>query len=396
MNDQTELSALRRKAGTGRAPTDGVGMTSAKAFRLALSKAAQVVLGLAVRVQSIKEERMNQPKLLDVLDKDALLLMLEGPFDSKGVAVFDTQALAAVIEVQTLGHVMQTKAADRLPTHTDSAMCEAVLDRVLQEFEGHLATSTAADWATGFRFEKRIESVRLLGLALEDVDYRVFHLPLDLADGAKQGTLLIVFPAEGAGAGQLTSGGEKGWTQAMEKAVCASHVDILAVLHRTQVSLATVRAFQPGDLVTVPKSAVSEVSMEGSDGRVVGVARLGQQNGFRALRISDGLAVAARSAASQIVDITPTDGALGTLPDAMDAPQEIDVPPEMGAPIGEVGDAPMPMVDIPMTPMDPIGAQDGDVLLPEPDMPMMPMENAPMGDVDNIPMAAMPMDIEIG
>lgn len=136
--------------------------------------------------------------------------------------------------------------------------------------------------------------------------------------------------------------------------------------------------------------------MEGSDGRVVGVARLGQQNGFRALRISDGLAVAARSAASQIVDITPTDGALGTLPDAMDAPQEIDVPPEMGAPIGEVGDAPMPMVDIPMTPMDPIGAQDGDVLLPEPDMPMMPMENAPMGDVDNIPMAAMPMDIEIG
>ncbi len=387
MNDQTELSALRRKAGTGRAPTDGVGMTPAKAFRLALSKAAQVVLGLAVRVHSIKEDRLNQAQLLDALDKDALLLMLAGPHGAKGVAVFDTQALAAVIEVQTLGNVMQSEAAHRLPTNTDSAMCEAILDRVLQEFEAHLASSTAADWATGFRFEKRIESVRLLGLALEDVEYRMFHLPLDLADGAKQGTLLIVFPAEGAGVGQLTSGGEKGWTQAMGKAVNASHVDIHAVLHRTQVSLATVRAFQPGDLVKVPKSAISEVEMEGNDGRVVGVARLGQQTGFRALRISDGKAIAAVSVASQIVDITPTDGALNTSP-------EMGAPPEMDIPMGEAGGAPMPMADIPMTPMDPIGAQDGEV--PMPDIPMMPMENAAMGDVDDIPMAAMPMDIEIG
>lgn len=383
MNDQTELSALRRKAGTGRAPTDGVGMTPAKAFRLALSKAAQVVLGLAVRVQSIKEDRLNQAKVLDVLDKDALLLMLEGPHDTKGVAVFDTQALAAVIEVQTLGQVTQSKAPDRLPTNTDSAMCEAILDRVLQEFEGHLATSTAADWATGFRFEKRIESVRLLGLALADVEYRMFHLPLDLADGAKQGTLLIVFPAEGTAAGQRASGGDQGWTQAMEKAVCASHVDIQAVLHRAQIPLATVRAFQPGDLVAVPKSAISEVKMEGTDGRVVGAARLGQQTGFRALRISDGLAISPLSGASQIVDITPTDGALNT-------------PPEMDVPKREAENAAMPMVDIPMTPMDPIGAQDGEAPMPDTDIPMMPMGNAPMGDVDDIPMAAMPMDIEIG
>ena len=383
MNDQTELSALRRKAGTGRAPTDGVGMTPAKAFRLALSKAAQVVLGLAVRVQSIKEDRLNQAQLLDALDKDALLLMLEGPHGIKGVAVFDTQALAAVIEVQTLGNVMQSEAAHRRPTNTDSAMCEAVLNRVLQEFEGHLAASTAADWATGFRFEKRIESVRLLGLALEDVDYRMFHLPLDLADGAKQGTLLIVLPAEGAGRGQLASGGEKGWMQAMEKAVCASHADIQAVLHRAQVSLATVRGFQPGDLVTVPKSAISEVTMEGNDGRVVGVARLGQQNGFRALRISDGLAVTALSEASQIIDTTPVDGAL-------------DTPTEMDVPVAEAEHAAMPMIDMPMAPMDPIGGQDGEVPIPDPDMPMMPMENAPMGDVEAMPMAAMPMDIEIG
>ncbi len=115
MTEQTELSTLRRKAGTGRAPSDGVGMTPAKALRLAVSKAAEVELGLAVRALSIKEEQLNQPQLLDALDGDALLLMLEGPHDARGVAIFDIQALSALIEVQTLGNVIASEAAKRRP-----------------------------------------------------------------------------------------------------------------------------------------------------------------------------------------------------------------------------------------------------------------------------------------
>jgi len=59
MTEQTELSTLRRKAGTGRAPSDGAGMTPAKAFRLAVSKASEVELGLAARAQTIKEEPLR-------------------------------------------------------------------------------------------------------------------------------------------------------------------------------------------------------------------------------------------------------------------------------------------------------------------------------------------------
>lgn len=362
MNDQTDISTLRRKAGAQRVPFEGTGMTPAKAFRLALSKAAQDELYLPVRVLSVKEEQLNQAQLLETLDQDALLLLLEGPQGGKGLAVFDTQVLAAVIEVQTTGHVKQAEAVARRATRTDSAMCETVLDRALREFEGHLADSASADWATGFRFGVRVENTRLLGLALEDVEYRVFQLSLDLADGAKQGVLLIVLPAEGSGGVQCAGHGAESWSQTLEKTVNASHVEISAVLHRAQVSLSVVRDYKPGDLLPVPQLAISEVAMEGADGRIVGRARLGKQNGFRALRMSDGVLMApldvVASASMEMPDITP---------DATEFPAM--------APLGDIE----ALADIPAAPMD-----------------IAPMDDLPTGDAIDIPMAAMPMDMEIG
>ena len=285
MSDQTDLSTLQRKAGSGRAPTDGAGMSPAKAFRLAVSKAAQVELGLAARVLSSKEEQLAQPQVLEALDEGALLLMLEGPQGGTGIAIFDIQVISALIEVQTLGAVMASKAEERSPTRTDSAMCEAILDRILQEFEGHLASENAAEWASGYRFGKRISSVRLLGLALADVPYRMFHLTLDMADGAKTGLLQIALPADGPSRSQVAAGGDNGWSKTMESVVGASHVEILAVLHRAQMALTDVQALQVGDFIKVPKTAISQITMEGSDGVIVGEARLGQQNGYRALRM---------------------------------------------------------------------------------------------------------------
>lgn len=400
MTDQNELSALRRKAGAGRAPSDGAGMTPAKAFRLAISKAAEVELGLAVRVQSFKEQPLNQAQLLEALDGDALLVMLEGPEDSKGVAVFDMQVLSALIEVQTLGQVIRSEAKPRPPTRTDSAMCEATLDRVLQDFEGHLADGSSAVWATGFQFQKQIGSLRLMGLALEDVPYRLFDLQLDLADGAKQGVLQIALPALGVSHKKTDAGGDDGWSQAMENTVGDSHVEISAVLHRVHKSLAAVQALQVGDEIVLPQSCITAVSMEGTDGCIVGVARLGQKNGYRALRMTDAQASEqAQQKAQPLLD--PVAGLPASDASAMGFPAA-DIPnADMAAPMD--GIAMEPLADPMAMPaaMDAMAADVG--AAPMPDLPMMPMESAPLdglagGDEEigmATPMAAMPMDIEI-
>lgn len=402
MTEQTEHSTLQRKAGTGRAPSDGAGMTAPKAFRLALSKAAEVELGMAVRAQTIKEEIFNHSQVLEALDGEALLLLLEGPHDARGVAIFDIQALSAVIEVQTLGNVIASEAATRRPTRIDSAMCEALLDRVLKEFERHLVGTTAADWARGFRFGKQISSLRLLGLALADVPFRLFHLPLDLADGAKQGMLQIVLPAQGVRPQAATAGGDDSWAQAMELAVGEGQVEITGVLHRVQKTLSEVQTMAVGDLINVPQSAVTNIFMEGSDGCEVGSARLGQQNGFRALRVTGADAAVPPMnklvADSLAVDMPAINTPEPELPGEMAAmdmamPAAMDALPDIG---GAAGEPAFPAVDIPMPEMDGAGeaAPMGDL----PDLPMMPMDAAPMEGLDDLamaPMAAMPMDIEI-
>ncbi|HGG64770.1 MAG TPA: FliM/FliN family flagellar motor switch protein, partial [Rhodobacteraceae bacterium] len=307
MGETTGLSTLQRKAGAGRGD-DAPGMTPAKALRLALSKAAQDELLLALRVQGVAESRVNQPGLLGALSDDLLLLLLEGPQGGLGVAALDIQALAALIEVQTMGQVLKSPATQRQATATDSAMCAPLLDRVLQEFEGHLAGSSAERWATGFRFGERVENTRLLGLRIDEADYRLFRISLDMADGAKKGELLLALPAEGCVQRKTGADGGQSWARMLQKAVHVSHAELLGVLHRTQMPLAAVTAFKIGDLLPVPQSAIGEVLLEGADGRAVGVARLGQQNGYRALRIRDGTidgAATGTSASEGMANITP-------------------------------------------------------------------------------------------
>ncbi len=375
MGETTQLTTLQRKAGAGRGESESAGVTPAKALRLALSKAAQDELSLALRVQGVTESRVNQPGLLDALSDDLLLLLLEGPQGGLGVGALDIQALAALIEVQTMGQVLKSPATQRRATATDSAMCAPLLERVLQEFEGHLAGSAAERWATGFRFGERVENTRLLGLRIEETDYRLFRIALDLADGAKQGEMLLALPADGGLNMNTVAEGGHNWAQTLQKTVQASHVDLHAVLHRVQIPLAKASAFKPGDLVPVPQSAIGAVQLEGVDGRIVGVARLGQQNGHRALRISDG-AVSDTPAVSG-------EGMANVTPDVLPEPV-VDMPSDLGPPDGGTA------AEMPMAPM----GTDGEGGLP--DLPLAPMDDLPAVDIGELPMAAMPMDLEIG
>lgn len=375
MGETKQLTAIERKAGAGRGESDTAGMTPAKALRLALSRSAQEELSLPLRVQGLTETRVNQPGLLSELSDDLLLLLLEGHQGGAGLVALDIDTLAALIEVQTMGQVLKSPAVQRQTTVTDSAMCEPFLDRLLQEFAKYLEGSSAALWATGFRFAEPVESVRLLGLRIDEADYRLFRVSMDYADGAKQGEMLLALPADGGLRMKEDPAGGQDWAQMLQKAVQASHVELRAILHRVQMPLAKASAFKPGDLVQVPQNAIGAVQLEGIDGRIVGVARLGQQNGNKALRISACTVPGALADGAGDMAKSASGGDPDTLTHAVD-------------------DRPMTNGDTaPERPML-AAAQDG-----VPDLPMARMDGSLENDVDHIgemPMAAMPMDMEIG
>ncbi|PIE16450.1 MAG: hypothetical protein CSA68_02550 [Rhodobacterales bacterium] len=286
MTQQSELSTLQRKAGVGRDPLGGVGMTPLKALRLAMARAAQAQFSLALRATNLTQDRLRQADLLAQIEPDALLVLLDGPPGAHGFVAVDLQTLASVIEVQTMGRVSATPAQERQPTRTDAAMVKPLIDGVVQGLVKYLKGSPDESWATGYEFGGWVENARLLGLRLKDVQYRLFCADLELADGAKRGKLMMGLPAVGLRAVPDAEGGGQNWSKELRETLQASRIELDAVLYRTQMALKQVLALKPGDLVPVPVTTIGDVVIEGVDGRIIGHARLGQQHGYRALRIS--------------------------------------------------------------------------------------------------------------
>ena len=390
MTQQTEMTTMQRKAGAGCDRADGAGMTPQKSLRLALAKAAQDELSLALRAQEMSEELLNQAGLISAVNEDGLLLLLQGPMGAMGIVSVDIQMLSAVIEVQTMGKVNRREAPDRRPTNTDAAMLETLLNATLNDFAINLEGSPAQSWATGFQFGERVENARLLGLRLEDIEYRIFRATLDFADGAKQGDLLIALPAAGNVKAGTKQPAQSDWSSDLRQTVYASHGEITAILYRAMVPLNEARNFKTGDLVPIPVSALTDIMMEGVDGRIVGRAKLGQKNGFRALRMADPaeseVSKINRSRSENLATVASQPAPVAADP----APMESRFPEDDPAPL---------QIDPLSEPMNAIQTPEDFPDLAVGDLPMQTMADLPDLPVDNLemqPMAAMPMDMAIG
>ena len=77
------------------------------------------------------------------------------------------------------------------------------------------------------------------------------------------------------------------WERRIEAQVMEAEVVLTAVLHRFDRSIAEVLDFAPGDLLTLPESAIGRLRLETGDGTAVSGGRLGQSAGLRAVRLTE-------------------------------------------------------------------------------------------------------------
>ncbi len=291
MTDTIEQNVLKRKAVAGRPRLSISAMSPAKALRVGLAKAAHDVLRLALVVDGLTEERLSLSELLDSLQDRALFAVLNGPAEGLGLVALSPQAMAAVVEMQTMGRVTPGQAPDRRPTRTDATMAVTFIDRIMEELETALAEDLDVVWAGGFRYASFLNDPRPLGLLLEDAAYRVYRLDLDLALGTRQGQLLLALPAAGRGnpperKGEPVPDPGVEWARTMEQTVLGTPAQLDAVLHRMTVPLSAVLGLKPGDTIPLPMAAVSRLRLEGAGATQLSIGHLGQARGFRAIRLT--------------------------------------------------------------------------------------------------------------
>lgn len=283
--------ALRRKLAVAR-PAETATETGARAWRVAIARAARDCMGLDMAVPVLRDDRRSLGELLDLIPDRALLSVLEGPEQGLGLLALSPEVLAAVIEMQTIGRVTAAAPSPRRPTRTDAAMSVRLVDTALAGLESALATSPDLTWTAGFRYASFLDEARPLGLLLEDVPFRVLSCDVSMADGARNGRILLALPAEGRGPRPAmppplgeTPVTAQAWQAALDGAVLGAEVGLDAVIARLRLPLALAMALQPGALIPLREARLDGVALMTPGGETVATGKLGQNRGMRALKL---------------------------------------------------------------------------------------------------------------
>lgn len=280
---------LRRKASVAKETYQARAMSPEKALRLALAKSADEMFDMSLVVLSCRYDFMTAEEMTAELSDDALLVLLDGAGRVSGTMMLDLMATSALVEQSTMGRVSPLEPEPRATTATDAALIGPLIDDVFLRIAMMLEGERNVGWMSGYTFGVRIENVRLLSLALEAPDFHVFRVHVEFGS-SRQGQMLLALPDRTALLPEAEADGDGTPGATVGEAVMSAPATIEAVLRRITLPFSRVSALKVGDVLTIPREALGQTRLEtrGEGGRRIclGKVRLGQMNGFRAVRLT--------------------------------------------------------------------------------------------------------------
>jgi flagellar motor switch protein FliM len=284
--------ALRLKLRRPR-PVEVAEPGAARAWRLALARAAAAAAALSLDVTALDDREAGLADVLELPGPQALILLLDGPAGQTGLAILSPPLVAGLVEAMTLGQVLRGAPEVRVPTRTDSVIAGAFLDAALREAEGLLASDPEVSWIADFHQATYLTDPRPLGYMLEDQPFRMLQADVALADGLRTGRLTLVLPARGRGRAPVAApplsamaAPADDFGDQMARQVAGAEVRLDAVIAQLTLPLGRLMALQPGDMLALEGARLDLVTLTAIDGAVVGLGRLGQARGGRAVRLT--------------------------------------------------------------------------------------------------------------
>lgn len=286
MTTGTHVTLLRRMTRPqGQGETENP-LSSSRAVRLALTKAANDSVGLVLTVESVGEEVTALDDMLATLAPDLMLVGLERDGALSGLIALDMEMRAAVLEMETMGAVLARPAETRVPTHTDKVLCDPVLCGFIAAFPQAVLGTPLEGWMDGVVIGAKVESARAAGLVLTDCTYRIVRMSVDLGVADRRAQLVMALPlVEVVAAPETAPPPPVDWEQIFRENVRDAPACLEALLYRAPLSLATAQSLKVGSVLPLPGCTVHSVRLLSPDGHEVAQAKLGQMGGYRAVRL---------------------------------------------------------------------------------------------------------------
>lgn len=301
------LRARLRRAGAdvpaqATAPVPAASPPSAERMAAtAAARAARRAAGLSATADSVAAQGISLSELPELLPERALIAVVEAGGDRLGVAALCPSLLAALIEMQAIGRVTARPVEARRPTRADAALAAGFVNHLLEEFGQALAGLPGQGALSGYRYASHLDDARPLLLMLEDGGFRALRVELRLgAGGERRGTLFVAVPAKAEGAASdeaasrpqpvagIAAAGPTPTTAApasLAGAMRHAPVPLVGVLCRRQISLRELRNLRPGATIALPRAVLDGAWLETLRGQKLARAKLGEAEGFHALRL---------------------------------------------------------------------------------------------------------------
>lgn len=275
--------------------------TLERAVGLALGRAASGS-GLSATVEDVEAQGLSLAEMIETLPESGLIALVEGPTDALGMVALCPLMVASLVEIEATGRLGTATPEPRRPTRTDATIAAVFVNHAMDEIAALTATLPSGACWTGYRYASHLADPRPLSLMLEDIGYRSVSLRLRMgSDGRRVGSVTIALPGPEAVNREVTvppidnvaplqqseAIARPPGITTLAAAVAAAPITLRAVLARRTVTLRELRGLQPGSTLALPSPALSGVLLETRTGQLLARGRLGEQDGFYALRLFD-------------------------------------------------------------------------------------------------------------
>lgn len=344
---QLLLARNHSKSAHGRMPQLPLlpGQTPAQAAATAIGRTAETLYHLPVRTESVTLNGVSLAEIPELLPEGALLMILQGKGDETGVMALCRQAVAALIEMQTCVRITARPVPNRRLTRGDALMCAEFGNSLLAELATELGELNGfSDWGD-FRYATFLDDPRPLELILDDALFHSLTCRLTFGqDQVRQSTIFLALPRSEAQSDapvvpEMVLQSRPRLSEAASASVAAPAmpdlavsvqdvpVDLFAVLCRRRMTLGEVRGLTEGAIINLPRVTLSDVTLELASGEVLAGGKLGEAEGYHAIRLHDPAAIAQDIPESPSI-ISEDETLSGLMPETIDAalPVDLDAP----------------------------------------------------------------------
>jgi len=244
-------------------------------------------------------------KLTDVVDKIPVPSMLgvveNDNTDRLALVNLGSELVYNIVDMRMGGDAAQApQPTTRSFTAIDAQLCMDVFDAILRSFARAVEESLGVPLETKFRVAGHKQDINTVRIAPKSADVMLISASLDIGEAARSGDFDLIMPlsmldvvrasviqseiAETVSPNDL-------WVLQMRRFAAEAEVPLHAVLHRESMPLAEVRTLEVGQMLTMPRMALSQVELVQAMGTefqsTLAAGRLGMYEGGRVLKLTE-------------------------------------------------------------------------------------------------------------